>query len=131
MLFNSNIVDDAEKHIKIIDTVISLRDAYDNLPKCPECGHNELDHSSENQPPGCWNCGCQRVGDKMSNKIAKLKPRVIGPCTGKNCGHCRYLNETIKSLKISPKEGSMPIEDIETLESLKRVLAVHKSGRNL
>lgn len=64
-------------------------------------------------------------------KESKLKPRVIGPCTGKNCGHCRYLNETIKSLKKAPKEGSIPFEDVETLESLKRVLAVHKSGRNL
>jgi formate hydrogenlyase subunit 6/NADH:ubiquinone oxidoreductase subunit I len=62
---------------------------------------------------------------------ASSKPRVIGPCTGVACGHCRYLTETLKELKKKPVTGSIPFEDIETTENLKRVLALHKQGRNL
>ncbi len=59
------------------------------------------------------------------------KPRVIGPCTGKNCGHCRYLNEILKELKKKPVTGSIPFEQLEEAENLKRVLDLHKKGRNL
>lgn len=62
---------------------------------------------------------------------ASFKPRVIGPCTGVNCGHCRYLTETIKELKRKPVTGSASFEDVETVENLKKVLALHKQGRNL
>jgi len=62
---------------------------------------------------------------------ASGKPRTIGPCTGKSCGHCRYLKETIKELSKKPVTGSIPFEDIETTENLKKVLALHKQGRNL
>ncbi len=62
---------------------------------------------------------------------ASSKPRVIGPCTGKNCGHCRYLNETLKELKKKPVTGSISFEDVETIENLKKVLDLHKQGRNL
>ena len=62
---------------------------------------------------------------------ASSKPRVIGPCTGKSCGHCRYLTETLKELKKKPVTGSIPFEDIETAENLKKVLSLHKQGRNL
>ena len=62
---------------------------------------------------------------------ASGKPRIIGPCTGKSCGHCRYLNETLKELKKQPVTGSISFEDIETTESLKKVLDLHKKGRTL
>lgn len=133
MIFESNIIDDAEKHVKIYDTIIGLHNAYDNLPKCPDCGHKLLDHNSSNQPPGCWNCNCKRTEkDGMDNiKNATSKPRVIGPCTGKNCGHCRYLNETLKELKKKPVTGSLSFEQIEQAENLKKVLDLHKKGRSL
>jgi hypothetical protein len=62
---------------------------------------------------------------------ANGKPRVIGPCTGRNCGHCRYLDATIKELNKKPVTGSVRIEDIETVENLKKVLSLHKQGRDL
>ena len=62
---------------------------------------------------------------------AKVQSRIIGPCSGTTCGHCRYLNETIKELKKKPVTGSIPFEDIEATENLKKVLALHKQGRNL
>ncbi len=130
MIFESNIVDDAEKHVKIYDTVIGLHDAYDNLPKCPGCGHKLLDHSSKNQPPGCWNCDCKMTEDN-NTRNASIKPRTIGPCTGKSCGHCRYLNATIKELKKKPATGSISFENLEQAENLKRVLDLHQKGRNL
>ena len=65
------------------------------------------------------------------SKEAKTQPRVVGPCTGTSCGHCRYLNETLKELKKKPVTGSIPFEDIETIENLKKTLALHKQGRNL
>ena len=62
---------------------------------------------------------------------ASSKPRVIGPCTGKNCGHCRYLTETLREMKKKPVTGSISFEDVETIENLKKVLDLHKQGRNL
>ncbi len=130
MLFDDNIVDDANKHLQVYETVRNLHDAYNDLPNCPECGHKEIDHSDQNQSPGCWNCGCKKLGnDNIKN--ASSKPRVIGPCTGKNCGHCRYLTETLKEMKKKPVTGSISFEDVETIENLKKVLDLHKQGRNL
>jgi hypothetical protein len=62
---------------------------------------------------------------------SKIKPRVVGPCSGVACGHCRYLTETLKELRRKPKTGSIPFEDVESIENLKKVLALHKQGRNL
>ncbi len=130
MLFESNIADDANKHLQTYETVKNLHDAYDNIPRCPECGHKEIDHSSANNPPGCWDCGYKKMGnDNIKN--ANSKTRVIGPCSGKNCGHCRYLNETIKELNKTSSGNSIPFEDVETIENLKRVLDLHKKGRNI
>ena len=62
---------------------------------------------------------------------ASAKPRVVGPCTGASCGHCRYLTETLKELRKKPVTGSISFEDVESIESLKKVLDLHKKGRSL
>ena len=101
---------------------------YTRWLKCNICGTPVPDIGGVEDPETVQ---CDRHDGSIITKNSSSKPRVIGPCTGRSCGHCRYLTETLKELKKKPVTGSIPFEDVETAENLKKVLSLHKQGRNL